>query len=564
MGMVVRAFDQELGRDVAIKVLLFDGAREELAQERFMREAKALAVLNHPNVVRIFSAGLSGQGNPYNVMEFLEGESLSRRLERGSLSADEFYEVFTQVSSGLIHAHEHNIVHRDLKPSNIMICTGTDGKSVYKLIDFGIARMDMSPERAARTLTRTNAVLGSPIYISPEQCRGERGDFRSDIYSLGVIMYECIDGKSPFHGDTAFETMYKHMSETCNRLDTHTKGIPSKELASLIERCLEKNPSARPQNLGEIETELKRIFSSDKNKIDLFAQKKHPKKELPAFSWLYALAAVLVIFAAAYLFRGNFLPSSDRVVQSEQSKLSHTIERMKSRINGSAAALSSKDKSLRESHLLELFDLGRTQLRSKNTVELTDAVRTYSEALQFCDSCQTEFAGQRAACLAYRGKARFLLKDPGAGEKDFDKAIKVAGEGALPDIYLERCALRLSNHDVLGANADFKAAIDDFHKKGGIENLGFFLPKLDRNGELRCMLFNNISYALCKLKPRSQKEAVEILSFSNQLVPLLTEIHHKSEARASAQYGLTLLDQIEGHADLKETAKQLRKGISDS
>ena len=104
--------------------------------------------------------------------------------------------------SGLELAHKQQIVHRDLKPSNIMHCKTGDGSAIYKIIDFGIARIDMSPEREARALTRTDAILGSPTYMSPEQCRGERGDYRCDVYSLGCIMYECVSGKPPFQGET--------------------------------------------------------------------------------------------------------------------------------------------------------------------------------------------------------------------------------------------------------------------------------------------------------------------------------------------------------------------------
>ncbi len=217
MGIVFQAVDRELGRDVAIKVLLFDGSRDEESQERFLREAKVLAVLNHPNIVRIFSSGLNDKGNPYHVMEFLKGRSLSADLAEKKMNATQFFSIFTQLMDGMEEAHRNGIVHRDLKPSNIMHCQDADGRDLYKIIDFGIARIQEAGAAAVtggHTLTRTDAILGSPLYMSPQQCRGERGDERSDIYSIGCIMYECIAGEPPFKGESAFETMYMHMSST--------------------------------------------------------------------------------------------------------------------------------------------------------------------------------------------------------------------------------------------------------------------------------------------------------------------------------------------------------------
>lgn len=169
MGVVFHVFDRELQRDLALKLLWTDSYCDDNMRERFMREAKAMSVLSHQNVVQLFTSGLNENGYPYHIMEYLEGESLEAELRRGPLTAARFQEVFTQVIAGLEHAHARGIAHRDLKPSNIMMCKDNPNSAdVCKIIDFGIARIELSQEQAAKTITRTDAFLGSPLYMSPE------------------------------------------------------------------------------------------------------------------------------------------------------------------------------------------------------------------------------------------------------------------------------------------------------------------------------------------------------------------------------------------------------------
>ena len=364
MGMVFRALDTQLNRDVAIKVLLFENARGKTSQERFLREAKALAVLDHPNIVRIFSSGLNDEGNPYNVMEFLEGESLSQVLSRGPLNAASFFELFSQVLSGIEHAHQQQIVHRDLKPSNIMHCKTLDGSAVYKIIDFGIARIDLGQEKEGKTLTGTGKILGSPIYISPEQCRGERGDNQSDIYSLGCIMYECISGKPPFQGETSIETMYKHMTETPVSLEVQTKSLRSKQLAHLIAGCLEKKPEDRPR-LSEIASEFQQILSAtDINRIDLFRNQDKSIKDNNRFRITGGLVAILTVAiatgSALHFYRRSAKPEAIKI-DSPQDRITHDIASQEMRIaRWKNPSLPIRGSIQRERYLDDLFLLGRS------------------------------------------------------------------------------------------------------------------------------------------------------------------------------------------------------------
>ncbi|MBX9691494.1 MAG: serine/threonine protein kinase, partial [Cyanobacteria bacterium] len=266
MGELYHAIDQELQREVAIKVMRAEFCSSEDSRERFFKEAKALASLDHPNIVRIFRFGIDEWDEPFLVMEFVQGESLAQELARtGKLSPEKFLFVFTEVLNGLVHAHKNKLVHRDLKPGNIMI--SADSASA-KIIDFGIAKT-IAPQAAdAGNQTKTNTMIGTPHYMSPEQCKGERGSKLSDIYSIACIMYEALSGHTLYQGDSAFEIMYKQMSEAPPRLLAAAKTEKEKTLAALIDRCLEKEPSRRPQSVEEIRDVFKELIAADLTAFD--------------------------------------------------------------------------------------------------------------------------------------------------------------------------------------------------------------------------------------------------------------------------------------------------------
>ena len=203
MGVVYRANDPMLNRAVAIKTINMAEAENEGVAEyeaRFYQEAKAAGGLNHPNIVIIYDIGRSGN-LVYMAMEYVEGKELRELLTEGqSLPVVQAVDIAAQVADGLAYAHQHHVIHRDIKPANILITS--DGRA--KIADFGIARM-----RSAETRTQTGVIMGSPKYISPEQVVGKRADHRSDIFSLGVILYQCLTGTTPFNGDGLSALMYQ-------------------------------------------------------------------------------------------------------------------------------------------------------------------------------------------------------------------------------------------------------------------------------------------------------------------------------------------------------------------
>jgi len=258
MGAVHKATDKVLKKTVAVKVLLPNAHAE--AMMRFHREAKMAARLSHSNILSVYDFGQSESGELYLTMDFLEGESLADRLTKSGRMKDlsAAVDIFAQICNGLEHAHDQGILHRDIKPSNVMLTTDTRGQTVVKIVDFGLAKI----EGAEQSLTSTGVRIGSPLYMSPEQALGQPVDHRSDLYSLGVLMYKTLTNSTPFIGESFLETLTKHASDTpkgINEIDERMQ-FPD-ELANIVERLLEKSPDDRFQTASEIRDALLAIDS---------------------------------------------------------------------------------------------------------------------------------------------------------------------------------------------------------------------------------------------------------------------------------------------------------------
>jgi serine/threonine protein kinase len=251
MGAVYRAQRTIIGDDVAIKILHFN-QNESPEAERFRREAQAAARLKHAHAVSIFDFGISDDGRQYLVMELVEGESLRQLIKRqGRLSPAFAAEIISQVCAALDEAHRHNIVHRDIKPDNIIV-DRRGAKPEVTVLDFGIAKLRGD---SATTLTQTGSVLGTPHYMSPEQCLGEELDGRSDIYSLGIVLYEMLTGLVPFNSPISTAVVVQHVNHAPPSLRGLNPAIPwSVERAVL--HALEKRPEARPSTPGAFAAEL--------------------------------------------------------------------------------------------------------------------------------------------------------------------------------------------------------------------------------------------------------------------------------------------------------------------
>lgn len=254
MANVYLGYDTILERDVAVKVLRGDLSDDEKFIRRFKREAQSASLLSHPNIVQIYDVG-EDDGNFYIVMEYVNGSTLKQLIKkRGHLSIPEVIDITGQLTDGLAHAHDSYIIHRDIKPQNIMILD--DG--MVKITDFGIAMALNASE-----LTQTNSVMGSVHYLPPEQAAGKGSTIKSDIYSIGILMYEMLAGTMPFRGETAVEIALKHIKEPMPSIRKVNPKVPQ-SLENVILKATAKNPKNRYNNVRELYDDLKTTMSPER------------------------------------------------------------------------------------------------------------------------------------------------------------------------------------------------------------------------------------------------------------------------------------------------------------
>jgi serine/threonine protein kinase/Flp pilus assembly protein TadD len=249
MGIVYKAEDTKLKRVVALKFLPTQLTRDSAAKERFIQEARAASGLDHPNICTIFEIDETGDGRSFIAMALYGGGTLRERIARGPVEVEEAIGIALQIAQGLGRAHEAGIVHRDVKPANIMI---TDRGEV-KIVDFGLAKL-----AGGAKLTRTGSTLGTAAYMSPEQARGEAIDRRTDIWSLGVVLYEMLTGALPFKGDHEAALLYSIVHEEPQALSALRPALPA-PVSHLVAKALQKDPALRYQSAGELAADLRRL-----------------------------------------------------------------------------------------------------------------------------------------------------------------------------------------------------------------------------------------------------------------------------------------------------------------
>jgi serine/threonine protein kinase len=300
MGRVYKVRHRNLKTYYALKMLYRKQGITKRAIKRFELEAKAASGLAHPNLVTVFDYGSAAQG-PYIVMQLAEGRPLSDYIQlQQLLSEDRALDVFIQLCDALIHAHSRRVLHRDIKPGNIMI-DESSGKPLAKLIDFGVAKVLTEEGETSGGITQTGEVVGSPKYMSPEQCLGSKQDNRSDLYSLGCVMFEALTGRSPFDGENAVQIYFSQINDAPPPFkDVCTTPIRA-EIENVVLQCLEKSPELRYQRVEDLRADLLLLKQGKNPKVkSISAYRRRVRTSVHVSLYIAAIAATIALSALGY------------------------------------------------------------------------------------------------------------------------------------------------------------------------------------------------------------------------------------------------------------------------
>jgi eukaryotic-like serine/threonine-protein kinase len=309
MGAIYKARNLQTKQFCAIKVLRPEAAHDPETRKRFTIEAKAARSVKNPNICQVYDFGVTDSQTMFLVMEWIDGISLEEKVRRDGLCSDsETVNIFLQISSALGHVHGRNIVHRDLKPDNIMLTRDRkSGVTQVHLVDFGIAKVLHGPNSVPSMdgLTRAGTIVGTPTYMSPEQARGVAVDPRSDIYSLGCVMYFAISGHPPFMGNSYMDVLYHHLHSHPPEFAADL-AVPA-ALTSVMLKCMEKKLEDRYQSMDELTADLKRLTKGVAIERKILARDREQIRG--RVKWILQFVAVFAAVYALSLFMQNVFPT---------------------------------------------------------------------------------------------------------------------------------------------------------------------------------------------------------------------------------------------------------------
>jgi serine/threonine protein kinase len=411
MGLVYKAKHTLMNRLVAIKMIRAEYSDDTKLLQRFQQEATAISKLDHPNIVEVYDYGISPEGIPYLVMDYLEGISLSDLLTgEGQMSYERAMPLFLQACHALKHAHENGIIHRDFKASNLVVCKDSIRGEFVKVVDFGMAKL-LHPDVdsiGSQELTKSGEVFGSPLYMSPEQCKGQPLDERSDMYSFACVMYYALAGKPPFLGENVLNTLQKQINEVATPPSAYQNAI-SYDLDAIILKALHKEPHDRYQQVSEMLLDLEAV----NNGQQLLSSGAPLPEKLKRRVWTHSLESEIIfatvlgvcIVAMASFMSGRFFESVDetqdmnmwvdRNQDGDRARYKHQLsdaERHYQDAITEAMKFGKNDPRLAKS----LLSLGSTYLEDK---QYSRAESTLKRALQILDKCYGHNSSEQATAL---------------------------------------------------------------------------------------------------------------------------------------------------------------------
>ncbi len=423
-----------LRKPLALKVLRVDGAIDETAAARFAEDAKAAGTLNHSNLVQVNDQGITKSGAPYLVMDYCQGESIALLIKKhNAFSMDQAIPVFIQICSGLSYMHARGIVHKDIKPSNIVVTKDERGLPVAKLLDFGLAEFLPTVNSSVKTVTEAGEVFGNPLYISPEQARGESVDTRSDVYSLACVMYEMLTGTPPLVGENAAQTINMQIYEQPQPVSSLNAMVPE-AINSIIMRALSKDLQIRYQSVDELKQDLTRVAAGGQPEAlpPTETEVEEANKREVFNRVAIGATALLFVLAVAFIF-------THKTVSPWQASLAQAKEQIQkgdfamAEMSYKEASTQAKDANPGEKAEIDIAwgDL-RKRMGDKNKKDLEDALAHYNSALPLIESSNYDAIAHTNEGL---GDCLHALKQYDNAEIYFSNAVEIRHEREAKDPY---------------------------------------------------------------------------------------------------------------------------------
>ncbi len=478
MGVVYKAQDTRLDRIVALKFLPHHLSADEAANKRFIHEAKAASALNHPNICTIYDIGETEEGRLYLAMEYIEGETLKAKVARGPLEVEEALDYTLQVARGLSKAHAAGIVNRDVKPANVMVT----GDGVVKIVDFGLAKVvDVS-------LTKTGSTLGTVAYMSPEQTRGEEVDARTDVWALGVVLYEMLTGKRPFKGDYEQAIIYSVLNVEPEPVAALRLEVPE-GLAQIVHRALEKDPDRRYPNAHALKADLEALSSRASLTLPATpAVETSPAPTRLPGKWVVAAILAVMLAAGAYV------------------------------IGAALNRGSTGDTSAR-------FARGTELLSEGGEPNLREAISVFSSCVEVAPDYAPCHAGLARTYASISGDYNIISPDAEwpTARREAEKAVELGGYLAVAHLALAE-VIAGQDWDWAAAERHYQHAVEiDSNDLGTLHSHAWFLYRIGRHDESSAMVarireldpeFSNPyrEHVLTGDTNRAKKEAAELIA----------------------------------------------------